>query len=99
MELDKIKELVYNNIDKVNYEERSSYGIVDAIEEAFKEAETKQLTLTDVVASVLCVKSKGYNYITEGVNYNVITESKSYIEVLDDEGDNCYYDNDCFKKL
>jgi hypothetical protein len=48
MELDKIKELVYNNIEKVNYEERSSYGIVDAIEDAFKEAETQQLILNGV---------------------------------------------------
>ena len=59
----------------------------------------KQLTLTDVVASVLCVNSKGYNYITNGVEYEIITESNSFIEVIDDEGDNCYYDKDCFKKL
>jgi hypothetical protein len=70
-----------------------------------EEAETllihhiKALTIPDVVASVLCVNSKSYGYLTEGVEYKIITESKSFIEVLDDEGDNCYYDKDCFKKL
>jgi hypothetical protein len=37
-ELEKLKELLYSKIDKVDYQENSPYLIIDAIEETFKEA-------------------------------------------------------------
>ena len=55
MELNKIKELLYNKLEKVDYEERSNYGIIDAIEETFDEAQKQGQTLPiDSVSNLLC---------------------------------------------
>ncbi len=41
MNLTELKELIYENLNNVEYEERSEYGVVDAIAEAFEVAEKK----------------------------------------------------------
>lgn len=56
MELDKIKEQIYENLDKVSYEERSEYGVIDAIADAFElaEKEIKNNAPLPVVNNSIC---------------------------------------------
>jgi hypothetical protein len=64
--------------------------VLNAINEA--------LTLTDVVASLLCVDSDGLSFIMEGETYNLIEESDTLYKITDDDGDESYYDKKHFVK-
>jgi hypothetical protein len=58
----------------------------------------EQLTLTDVVASLLCVDSEGFSFIMEGETYNLLEESDTLYKIADDDGDEFWYDKKHFVK-
>ena len=64
-----------------------------------KEQETKQLNLTDVVASVLCINSDKFEFVQKDKKYELIKESEDYFTIYDDEGGISIYEKECFKKL
>jgi dihydroxyacetone kinase-like predicted kinase len=58
----------------------------------------EQLTLTDVVASLLCVDSEGLSFIMEGETYDLLDESDTLYKIKDDDGDEFWYDKKHFVK-
>ena len=64
-----------------------------------KIAEKVKLILSDVVASVLCVDSKDYNFITLDSKYELVKEGLEYMTIYDNDGDLSTYEKECFKKL
>jgi hypothetical protein len=76
------------------HKEELSYFIQKLIDKALK----KQLTLTDVVASLLCVDSEGFSFIMEGETYNLLEESDTLYKIADDDGDEFWYDKKHFVK-
>jgi dihydroxyacetone kinase-like predicted kinase len=58
----------------------------------------EQLTLTDVVASLLCVDSEGLSFIMEGETYDLLDESDTLYKITDDDGDEFWYDKKHFVK-
>ena len=59
----------------------------------------KNLSLSGVVASVLCVDSKDYNFITLDSKYELVKEGLEYMTIYDNDGDLSTYEKECFKKL
>ena len=65
---------------------------------SWKEEMKQALTLTDVVASLLCVDSEGFSFIMEGETYNLLEESDTLYKIADDDGDEFWYDKKHFVK-
>ena len=51
-----------------------------------KKKQAKQLTLTDVVASVLCTKSNYILGVTKDIEYTLIEESDEFYIIINDLG-------------
>lgn len=69
------------------------------LKDLFEIPEIKQLIITDVVASVLCLDSSKFGFVQEGEKYELIKEGDTYFTIYDDEGDVSTYEKECFKKL
>jgi hypothetical protein len=59
----------------------------------------KQLTLSAVVTSVLCVHNDGFSSITEGKKYILVEEGNILYKITDDDGYLLYYDKNHFEKI
>lgn len=59
----------------------------------------KKLTIGGVVASLLCVDSKDYSYITPDAKYKVIEKLQGCYKIVNDYGIEGVYEKDCFKEL
>ena len=69
------------------------------IDDFFKQQESKQSSLNGVVASVLCVKSKGYKDLQKGKKYELIDELILDYVIVDDEGCNYRYPKELFERI
>jgi hypothetical protein len=90
------KEVVKLDMDKFDKKapKFDYYDLIDFADSYHK----KQLTLTDVVASLLCVDSEGFSFIMEGETYNLLEESDTLYKIADDDGDEFWYDKKHFVK-
>tara|TARA_R110000796_G_scaffold207812_1_gene324110 strand:- start:19 stop:321 length:303 start_codon:yes stop_codon:yes gene_type:complete len=90
------KEVVKLDMDKFDKKapKFDYYDLIDFADSYHK----KQLTLTDVVASLLCVDSEGLSFIMEGETYNLLEESDTLYKIADDDGDEFWYDKKHFVK-
>ena len=78
----------YNHLDELN-------KYIDFLENK----QSKQFSLQDVVASVLCVKSKGYKDLQKGKKYELIDELVLDYVIVDDEGCNYRYPKELFERI
>lgn len=67
MTIEDLKEEICNNLQNVDYEERSNYGIIDAVYDAFTKYETVNKTddIHDVVESFSCENEQKGSYKCE----------------------------------
>tara|TARA_R110000782_G_scaffold265060_1_gene358545 strand:- start:331 stop:621 length:291 start_codon:yes stop_codon:yes gene_type:complete len=93
----KEQELQMNNY----YLELKKDGIITKLHEAmiFKLSYEKAFSLNGVVASVLCVKSKGYKDLQKGKKYELIDELVLDYVIVDDEGCNYRYPKELFERI
>ncbi len=79
--------------------EKRGYKNEDLINEIEQIYNKQQLHIHGVVASVLCVDSKEYNFITLNSKYELVKEGLEYMTIYDNDGDLSTYEKECFKKI
>ena len=91
-----IAELHYPNKAGNRFDEKYRQSRINALEKLIAE----QLTLTDVVASVLCVSDEiDCLNITKGKKYTLIESDNVFFRVVNDLGNEQLYYNYRFKRL
>ena len=91
-----IAELHYPNKAGNRFDEKYRQSRINALEKLIAE----QLTLTDVVASVLCVRDEiDCLNITKGKKYTLIESDNVFFRVVNDLGNEQLYYNYRFKRL
>ena len=94
-------------MSKLNYKGKGKHSI-NELETIIKQlmgelyvckSKQKLFSSNEVIGTVLCINDEGYNFVDEGLEYDLIKESLEYIVIYDNDGDLSTYPKECFNKI